>query len=178
MPGPDRLLRLLLPAGTAGFVVVVERAGADFHPLPVTVALLLAVAAAVLPDGAAPLFLVLLLVALWGLTVPEQLGPLTVLAASDLVVIHVAAALAAHGPAGLRVHRGLAVLWGWRILLMAATAAAVAVVGSLLTGLRTGATPAVATGLAVVVVWAGFLLARLGVLTPAPEAERQPRSGR
>jgi hypothetical protein len=172
MSGPDRLLRLLLPAGTGGFVVLVDRAGAAFHPIPVTVALLLAVAAAVLPDGAAPLFLVLLLVALWGLTVPEQLGPLTVLAASDLAVIHVAATLAAHGPAGLRVHRGLAVLWGWRILLMAATAAAVAVAGSLLAGAQTGATPAVVTGLTVLVAWAGFLLSRLGVLTPEPEAER------
>jgi hypothetical protein len=151
-------------AGLAGvqFVALAVWAGGGYHPLlSVGLAGLLA-AALLLPDSGAPLFLVLGLGLLWGVYVPETLSVWTLLAALDLLVLHLACTLASYGPPQVVLDRSLLLLWAGRAALMAAVAALVWLGGRVLAALDPSAAGLVtAAALAMLLGWTVLLMRRL-----------------
>jgi hypothetical protein len=151
-------------AGLAGiqFLALVVWAGGAYHPLfSLALAGLVAVVLLV-PDSGAPLFLVLGLGALWAISVPESLSVWTLLAALDLLVLHLACTLASYGPPQVVLGRSLLLLWAGRAALMAAVAALVWLGGRLLGVLDPAATGLVtAAALALLIGWTVLLMRRL-----------------
>ena len=90
----------------------------------VALVLALALGFAALPDSPLGTAAMLVVVTWWGLTFRDGLPPQAVLAASGLLVAHVAAVLASYGPGDLPLDRHLVRLWavrglavlGWHIL--------------------------------------------------------------
>lgn len=122
LSGQQWLLRASVPVATIVMVALQEAAGAAHHPLFFLVALGVSVVVALLPDSGAGLLLVLLLGGHWVLAVPEQVSGWLLMAALVLGVIHVATALAAYGPPGLVLDRGLLRLWAKRCAMLAGAA--------------------------------------------------------
>jgi hypothetical protein len=151
-------------SGLAGiqFLALVVWAGGDYHPL-FSLALVGFIAVALLiPDSGAPLFLVLGLAALWAVSVPEALSWWTLLAALDLLVLHVACTLASYGPPQVVLGRRMFLLWGGRAALMAAVTALVWLAGRVLGALDLSATGLVtAAALAMLLGWTALLSVRL-----------------
>lgn len=156
------LLRAL--SGVAGvlFLAIIGWAGGDDHPLMSLALVGLVAVVLLLPDSAAPLFLVLGLGALWAISVPETLSVWTLLAALDLLVLHLACTLASYGPPQLVLGPETLLLWAGRAALMAAAAALLWLGGRWLgaldpspTGLLTAAAVATLLG------WTALLSRRL-----------------
>ena len=157
-------LLLRAVAGLAGllFLGLVVWAGGGYHPLfSLVLAGLLAVVVLV-PDSGAPLFLVLGLGGLWAVSVPETLSTWAVLAALDLLVLHLACTLASYGPPQVVLDRALFLLWAGRASLMAAAAVLVWLGGRFLGAFDLSATGLVtAAALAVLIGWTVLLMRRL-----------------
>lgn len=151
-------------AGLAGiqFLALVVWAGGDYHPLfSLALAGLVAVVV-LLPDSGAPLFLVIGLGALWAVSVPETLSAWTLLAALDLLVLHLACTLASYGPPQVVLDRALFALWAGRAALMAAVTALVWLGGRFLGTLDLSATGLVTAGaLGLLIGWTALLMRRL-----------------
>ena len=111
-------------AGLAGllFLGLVVWAGGGYHPLFSLVLAGLVAVVVLVPDSGAPLFLMLGLGGLWAVSVPETLSAWAVLAALDLLVLHLACTLASYGPPQVVLDRALFLLWAGRASLMAAAA--------------------------------------------------------
>lgn len=156
--GQQLLLRGL--SGLAGilFLLLVVRAGGEFHPL-LSLALVGAVALVLLiPDSGAPLFLVLGLGALWAISVPETMSAWTLLAALDLLVLHLACTLASYGPPQLVLDATMFALWSGRAASMAAVTALVWLGGRWLGALDLSSAGLVtAAALAILLVWTALL---------------------
>jgi hypothetical protein len=151
-------------AGLAGvqFLALVVWSGGDYHPLMSLVLAGMLAVALLVPDSGAPLFLVLGLGALWGISVPERLTVWTLLAALDLLVLHLACTLASYGPPQVVLGRSLFLLWAGRAALMAAVTALVWLGGRLLGVLDPAATGLVtAAALALLIGWTVLLMRRL-----------------
>ena len=84
----------------------------------------LALVLAVRPESSAGALLLVGLAYVWA-TVPDPLSPLVLLAAAGLVLVHVAALVAAQGPAAMRVDGRQLRRWLWRGALLWLAAAAV-----------------------------------------------------
>jgi hypothetical protein len=151
-------------AGLTGiqFLALVVWAGGDYHPL-ISLGLVGLVAVAVLlPDSGAPLFLVIGLGSLWAVAVPETLSAWTMLAALDLLVLHLSFALASYGPPQVVLDGGLLLLWAGRAALMAAVTALVWLGGRFLGALDLSPSGLVtAAALALVIGWTALLMRRL-----------------
>ncbi|MGH3444370.1 MAG: hypothetical protein ACRDPB_03250 [Nocardioidaceae bacterium] len=156
------LFRACLPVATVVLLVLARLAGSPPSTAYAVVVLLVSLVAAALPDSSAPLFLVAGLAALWVVTVPDRLSVFVLLAAWDLLVLHVAATLACYGPPGTVIGRVLALRWAGRLGLLAAAASLVWVAGRLATGLALPSAGWVAAlALVVVLGWVGYLALRL-----------------
>lgn len=151
-------------SGLAGvqFLALVVWAGGGYHPLLSLALAGLLAAVLLLPDSGAPLFLVLALGVLWGVYVPETLSVWTLLAALDLLVLHLACTLASYGPPQVVLDRPLLLLWAGRAALMAAVAALVWLGGRVLAVLDPSAAGLVtAAALAMLLGWTALLMRRL-----------------
>jgi hypothetical protein len=155
-------LRLTAVPGTGAFLLLAARAGGELNTVLVLAALLLSAVAVVLPDSGAPLALLGVLLGVWLLRVPQTLGAETVLAGLDLVLVHVAATLASYGAPSMVLPRVVLARWGRRVLLLAVCTLPTWVGARLVAGLGLPSDPAaVATGLAVLLAWCGYLTVRL-----------------
>lgn len=95
------------------FLGLVPAAGGGFHPLLSAVAVVLLLAAVLMPESNAPLALLLYLGGLWAVTVPRTLGVEVLLAAVVLTGLHLACVLASYGPPGLTLDASFQRVW-WR----------------------------------------------------------------
>ena len=151
-------------SGLAGiqFLVLIVWAGGAYHPLMSLALAGLVVVVLLVPDSGAPLFLVLGLGALWAISVPDTLSAWTLLAALDLLVLHLACTLASYGPPQLVLGRPLFLLWAGRAALMAAVTVLVWLGGEVLGALDPAATGLVtAAALAMLIGWTVLLMRRL-----------------
>ena len=161
------LLRAVPLAATALFLVLVATTGRSFPLVFVLPVVGLAVLVALLPDSSAGVFLVLALAGLWGTTVPERLDAVVLVAAADLLALHVAVALAATGPPGLVLPRSLLLAWAGRFLGLLALALAAWVVARLVAGADVRPTAVgMATGLGLLLGWGALLTVRLDTGDP------------
>lgn len=155
-------LRALPLVATVALVWLTVMLGGPVQPVLTTGAVLLAVVVGLLPDSAAPLFLVLALSLRWALVVPDPLGWWTLVAALLLLVIHLAATLGSYGPPALVLPRSLLLLWLRRAAVMVAATVLVWVVAVALEGFDLPSSAIVLVlGLAVVLAWTAFLGRRL-----------------
>jgi hypothetical protein len=117
------LLRLLVVLGASITVVAAQAAGARPPVWLQVVVGGLAVLATLRPESVAATGLLLATAYAWALA-PETLSPLVLLAAAGMVLTHVAALVAAQGPAQLRVDAVQVRRWAARgvLLWLAATA--------------------------------------------------------
>ncbi|MGN6576281.1 MAG: hypothetical protein ACTHKG_11380 [Nocardioides sp.] len=155
-------LRGAAGAASVGMIVLASVAGGGFHPILSTVLLLLTLLAMLVPDSAAPMFLVLGLGGLWGVYVPETLSAWTLVAAADLLVLHLACTLASYGPPQLSLEPAMFRLWAGRGLVLLAVTALVWVGARVLGGLGlepSGLVTAAALGL--LLAWLVWLSVRL-----------------
>ncbi len=166
----QRACRLVALAAAWAFLALVPAAGGVFHPVLTTVAALLAVLVALLPESNAALFLMVYLGVLWMLALPGTVDLWTLGAAVDLCVLHVACTLASYGPPGLTLDRPLLTVWRDRFLLCVGAAVLVWVVAR---GIRFLDLPAsgVAVALALVTLlgWVTFLTVRLAPSRSVPD---------
>lgn len=155
-PGLDQLvLRSVVVLGALGCLVSVQATGAGLEQWEQLVVLALALLTALRPDSLAGLGLTLWVVILWaGSPVPSTVPVLG--CAAGLVVVHVAALLAALGPARMGVDGGQALRWSVRGLELWLAAATVWTIGQLLAGAR-GGEWAQAAGLVVLTLAAGLV---------------------
>ncbi len=162
------LLRLVPVAATAVFLLVlVPAAGGRILVSATVVAVPLCLVTVVLPESAAALGLLTVLVGQWLLGVPEQLGVVTLAAAFDLLVIHVTVALASYAPPGAPLGRVLAVVWARRGAALTGVAVLAWLAARLLAGVGASASGwTMLAGLGVLLVWVGFLHVRLAVAEP------------
>lgn len=156
------LLRSLPAACTATFLLLVSVAGGTQSVPGAVVAVVLCVVVVALPDSGAALGLLVVLVGLWLLRVPEQLGGWTLVAGLDLLVLHVVVALASYGPPSAVLERALVAAWVRRGLALAAVTLLAWSAARLLAALDLSAAGwLMASGLAVLLVWSGYLMVRL-----------------
>lgn len=156
------LLRGVAGAASVGMLVLVALAGGGGHPILSVLLLLLTVLVMVVPDSAAPMFLLLGLGGLWGIYVPETLSAWTLVAAADLLVLHLACTLASYGPPQLSLEPAMFRLWGGRAAVLLAVTALVWVGARLLAGLGLGPSGLVtAAALGVLLAWLVWLSVRL-----------------
>lgn len=156
------LLRGVIGLACAQFVALVLWAGGDYHPFFILAVGGLVAVSLLLPDSGAPTFLVLGLGLLWAVSVPETLSAWTLAAALDLLVVHLACALAAYGPPQVVLDRVLLAVWAGRAALLAAVTALVWLGGRFLTTLDLAATGLVtAAALLVLIGWTALLMRRL-----------------
>lgn len=161
------VLRLVAVPATVAFLVIAGLAGGRLAPALVVAVMLLCAVVVLAPDSGAALGLLMVLLGSWLLRVPEQLGAWTVLAAVDLVLLHLAVALASYGPPATVLEPAMLRVWTRRAVLLAGAAVAGWLAARLVAGLglpRSAA--AMATGLAVLLAWAGVLALRLAVSRP------------
>ena len=113
-PGPDQVgVRTVVGAGAVTVLVAAAQAGAVV-PLWQQVTLLgLAVLTACWPDSSAGTLLLVGAAYVWA-GVPESLTPWVLVAATGMVFAHVAAMVAATGPAAVRIDRVQASRWALR----------------------------------------------------------------
>jgi hypothetical protein len=154
------LFRLTVLGATVGFLVLLSAAGADYHPFLSAVALLLAVLVMIVPDSSASLFLVVGLGGLWAIATPATLSGWVLVAALDLLVLHLAVTLASYGPPALALDPLLLAIWVRRGAVLGAVAALTWLGARLLSGLHLPSS-GWAFGLAL-----GVLLGWLALVTP------------
>jgi len=158
----QRVLRALVVLATVGFLFLVPAAGDTLGPLVVVVVLLLGLLAAALPDSGTPLGLVLLLVLLWVLRTPGHLDGWLLLAALDLLALHVAATLASYAPPSVLLDRQVLWLWAVRTAVMVTATVLTLVAAELLAGLRLhGGAGVFVAAMLVVLGWLGFVTGRV-----------------
>jgi hypothetical protein len=113
-PGPDQLvLRSVVVLATGAVVLATVAAGGRPHPLLPLGLLGLALLTSAWPDSSAGLGLLAGCALLWT-RVPEPLSGWVLLAAAGTVAAHVAALVAAQGPARMAVDPGQVRLWSVR----------------------------------------------------------------
>lgn len=162
-------LRAAAGLASLGFLGLVVAAGGPFHPLLSLALVALTLLVVVLPDSSAPMFLVLGLVGLWAISLPSRLDAWTLLAAADLLVLHLACTLAAYGPAQLVLEPRMFRLWARRGAVLAAVTGLTWVCARFLGGLGLPSSGvAYAAALALLLVWAVLLWARLLTREGAP----------
>ncbi|MGZ6803932.1 MAG: hypothetical protein ACXVFU_12870 [Nocardioidaceae bacterium] len=163
----QRLLRAVPLPATAAFLVLAGLAGTTMPLLFAVPAVVLAVLVTLLPDSSAGVFLLLDLVVLWAMAVPERLDAWPLAAAADLLVLHLAVALAAAGPAGLVLPRSLLRAWGRRAFVLLAATVPAWLVARLVAhaGVRP-TTLLTAAGLGLVLAWGALLTVRLDTERP------------
>ncbi|WP_223164059.1 hypothetical protein [Nocardioides mesophilus] len=160
--GQQRLLRLAAAAAVLLFPAVTTAAGGGVHLVVSGALVAVGVVGVLLPDSNAPLAWMLLAVGLWALAVPETLSAWTLLAAADLLVVHVACAAASYGPPPLALPAGLLREWGGRMAVMLAVTALVWLAARFGAALDLpGNAWVLGSALAVVAGWATYLLPRL-----------------
>lgn len=117
-PGPDQFaLRSVVGLGTVAVLVAAAGAGATV-PLWLAVTLLgLAVLTACWPDSATGAFLLVGSAYVWA-SAPESLSPWVLVAAAGMVFAHLAAQVAALGPAPLKVDSTQLSRWAVRAALV------------------------------------------------------------
>jgi hypothetical protein len=156
------LLRGVAGLAAAQLPLLVVLAGGVFHPL-LTLALMGLVALVLLlPDSDAPTLLVLAFGGLWAISMPATMSVWTLLAAVDLLVLHLACTLASYGPPQLVLERAILVLWAGRGSLLLAVTALVWLAARLLGALD--AEPSrllTAAAFSLLLGWVAFLFARL-----------------
>ena len=156
------VLRCVAGAASVGMLALVSVAGGGFHPILSTVLLLLTALVMLVPDSAAPMFLLLGLGGLWGVYVPETLGAWTLVAAADLLVLHLACTLASYGPPQLSLDPVMFRLWRGRAAVLLAVTALVWLGARLLGGLGLDPSGLVsAAALGVLLAWLVWLSVRL-----------------
>jgi hypothetical protein len=163
LSGQQRLLRAAAPL-TVVVLLLLEAAAGGRPSVPyVLVIVVLGLLAALLPDSGAPLVVVLVLGFGWALGVPEALSGWVLLAALDLLALHVTCTLAAYGPPGLVLAPALLKTWLSRSAAAAAVTALVWLAARLL-GLLHPASSAWLFGaaLGLVVAWTAYLSRLLG----------------
>ena len=156
----------MLLRGVAGLAAARSRCSScspgAFHPL-LTLALMGLVALVLLlPDSDAPTLLVLAFGGLWAISLPATMSVWTLLAAVDLLVLHLACTLASYGPPQLVLERAMLVLWAGRGSLLLAVTALAWLAARLLGGLD--AEPSrllTAAAFSLLLGWVAFLFARL-----------------
>ena len=111
----QRLARAVVLLSGVLFLVLVGVSG-TFQPLVSGLLLVLLVGVALAPETNAGLAAILLLGLLWLGSGPAGLGVPVLLAALDLLVLHVACTLTAHGPPGAVVATPVLRLWWRRVL--------------------------------------------------------------
>ena len=156
------VLRAAAGAASVAMLVLVAAVGGGVHPILSVVLLLLTLVVMLLPDSAAPTFLVLALGGLWGVFVPETLSAWTLVAAADLLVLHLACTLASYGPPQLTLRPEMFRVWGGRAAVLLSVTALVWVGARLLGGLGLEPSGLVsAAALGVLLGWLVYLSARL-----------------
>jgi hypothetical protein len=156
------VLRGLAGVASVAMLVLVPVAGGGSHPILSGMLLLLTLLVMLVPDSAAPMFLVLGLGGLWGVYVPETLSAWTLVAAADLLVLHLACTLASYGPPQLALEPAMFRLWGGRAAVLLAVTALVWVGARVLGGLGLDPSGLVtAAALGVLLVWLVWLSVRL-----------------
>ncbi len=160
--GQQLVLRGVVGAASAGMLALVAVAGGGVHVILSVALLLLAALVMLVPDSAAPTFLVLGLGGLWGVYVPETLSAWTLVAAGDLLLLHLACTLASYGPPQLTLDPGMFRLWGGRAAVLLSVTALVWVGARLLGGLGLDPSGLVgAAALGVLLGWLVYLSVRL-----------------
>ncbi len=158
----QRLLRLLAGAGAVLFPVLATAAGSGWPGVGAWLVVAVGLTVVVLPDSHAPLVWTLLAAALWTLSVPAVVSAWTLAAAADLVVVHLACALACYGPATLTLPAVLVRLWARRAATMLAVTVLVWLAARVVTTLDPPSSPWLfGAALAAVAGWAAYLLPRL-----------------
>jgi hypothetical protein len=156
------LLRLLALAAGVAWIPLCLTAGGDFHPLLSIGLVALALNAALVPDSAAPLFTILALGGFWAVYVPETLSVWTLVAAADLVVLHLACTVASYGPPQLVLEPAMLRLWGVRGAVLLAGTTTVWVAARVLARLAVEPSGLLtAAALAVLLGWVVVLMSRL-----------------
>ena len=156
------VLRGVAGLAAVQFPLLIVLAGGTFHPL-ITLALMGHVALVlVLPDSDAPTLLVLAFGALWAISLPSTMTEWTLVAAADLLVLHLACTLASYGPPQLVLDRAMLLLWAGRSALLMAVTALVWLAARLLGGLDTEPSRLLtAAAFSLLLGWVGFLFGRL-----------------
>jgi len=163
----QRLLRAAVVAAAGCFLALLPAAGGGAHPWLTGVGVVLALVAAAAPESHVPLVLVLFLGTFWYVATPDRLGAATVPAALALLVVHVAATLASHGPPSVTLEGSLLRTWVVRTLLCGAAAAGLWLLARAAAGLTGPAAPAaVALALLVVLGWCLLVAARIARARP------------
>lgn len=158
----QQVLRGVAGSAAAGFPVLVGLAGGSSHPWGAALVVLLAVGLVLMPDSALPLAWMAAATLLWVASMPDAVDVSVLVAAADLIVVHVACTLAAYGPPELTVPAGLLRLWLARAALMLSSTLLLWLATRFFAALEVPASALVfSTGLCVVAVWALFLLPRL-----------------
>jgi len=118
----QKALRAVALAAPLAFLVLVPLAGGVHHPVFTAVGVGLAVVVALFPESHAPLGVVLYLALLWTVSLPGAMDGWTLVAAADLLVLHLACTLLSYGPPGLTLDPVLLALWRGRAVLCLAGA--------------------------------------------------------
>ena len=156
LPGFDQLvLRSAIVLGALGALVTVQAAGATPAQWQQVSVLLFALLAAVRPESVAGVVVALWIVGLWAIT-PDPTAASALGCAGGLVLLHVAALVAAQGPARMAVDGGQVAHWAVRALGLWLAAAAAWGLDQLFADARGGAW-AHAAGLVVLVLAAGVV---------------------
>lgn len=158
----QRLFRLVVPVSTVVFLGLIPVAGGELHLVPSGLIVMLSVVPALIPDSGAAMFVTLALGGMWAFSMPTTLSVWVLVAALDLLALHLACALASYGPPSLVLDRRLLVVWGRRAAVIAVVTALVWVATRLLSGLDLPSTGwAYGAALAVLLGWLALLTARV-----------------
>ncbi|MBA2465664.1 MAG: hypothetical protein H0V42_11930 [Nocardioidaceae bacterium] len=167
----QRVLRGVAGVAAAGFPVLVGIAGGSAHPWGGAFLVLLAVGLVLMPDSGFPLAWMSAATLLWVASMPDALEASVLVAAGDLVVVHLACTIAAYGPPELTVPAGLVRLWLARAALMVSVTALLLLATRFFGVLDVPASTVVfSTGLCLVAAWALVLLPRLVTRDGAPDS--------
>ena len=116
------VLRIVIAAPPLACLVLMRAIGAPMGGGWLVVVAVLSLVSAWAPDSAALAVAVILVVLLWGLRATDPLSPWLLVVTGGLLLAHVAAVLADHGPRALVLPKALWLLWGWRTALAMAAA--------------------------------------------------------
>lgn len=167
----QRLLRGAAGLAAAGFPVLVLLGGGSAHPWGAAFLVLMAVGLTLMPDSGFPLAWMTAATLLWVASMPDPLEVSLLVAAADLVVVHLACTVAAYGPPELTVPAALLRLWLARAALMMSMAALLWLATRVFTALDVPASGVVfSAGLCLVAVWALVLLRRLVTRDGTPDS--------
>lgn len=158
----QRVLRLAAVAGTLLFLPVLVAAGGGPLGAGSLVVAVVGLSLLLLPDSHAPLAWALLAAGLWAVRVPQTLSAWTLVAAADLLLVHLACTMACYGPAELALPRPLVRAWVGRAAVMLAVTTLLWLAARLLAVLDLPGDPwALSVALVVVAAWPAYLLPRL-----------------